>query len=201
MFWINYCPNTGDYFGKWLLEKMRFRVKFSNTPDIVIWGSILGANNFIQRNTKILGAGFHFDEEFNAIKNRNLSYEVRGKSTLKKLNFSSNIVLGDPGLLLSKYFKPITKKQYDICIISHFQDNEYFNQNYKFKYFIINMATNNIEKLGNSLNKCKFIFSISLHGIIFYHSLGIPAIHLEYKELLSKKNFKFNDYKILFRTV
>ena len=49
------------------------------------------------------------------------------------------------------------------------------------------MASNNIEKLGNSINKYKFIFSISLHGIIFSHSLGIPAIHLEYKELLSKK--------------
>ena len=87
-------------FWEMAFRKNRFRVQFSNTPDIVIWGSILGANNFIQNNTKILGAGFHFDEEFNAIKNRNLSYEVRGNSTLKKLNFSSNIVLGDPMLLL-----------------------------------------------------------------------------------------------------
>ena len=173
---------------------MGYRVQFSNTPDLIICGSVLGRNKFMQNYTKIWGAGFHFDEEFNTFKNRNLFYAVRGKLTLKKLNFSSNIVLGDPGLLLSKYFKPITKKQYDICIISHYQDYEYFNQKYRGKYFIINMATNNIEKLANSIYKCKFIFSSSLHGIIFSHSLGIPAIHLEYKELVSKKNFKFKDY-------
>ena len=173
---------------------MGYRVQFSKTPDIVICGSILGLNEFIQNNTKIWGAGFHFDEEFSYLKNPNLFYAVRGKLTLKKLNFSSNIVLGDPGLLLSKFFKPTTKKLYDICIISHYQDYEYFIKNYRDKYFIINMATNNIEKLANSINKCKFIFSSSLHGIIFSHSLGIPAIHLEYKELSSKKNFKFKDY-------
>lgn len=56
------------------------------------------------------------------------------------------------------------------------------------------MATNNIEKLANSINKCNFTFSSSLHGIIFSHSLGIPSVHLENKMLTSKNNFKFKDY-------
>lgn len=125
---------------------MGYRVQFSNTPDIVICGSILGVNQFIQNNTKIWGIGFHFDEEITIIKNRNLFYAVIGKLTLKKLNFSSNIVLGDPGLHLSKYFTPINKKQYNICIISHYRDYEYFKKNYRGKFFIINMGTDNIEK-------------------------------------------------------
>lgn len=56
------------------------------------------------------------------------------------------------------------------------------------------MGINNIEHIANSINKYNFIFSSSLHGIIISHSLGIPAIHLEYHRLASKNNFKFKDY-------
>lgn len=61
-------------------------------------------------------------------------------------------------------------------------------------YFIINMNTKNIEEIANSINKCNFIFSSSLHGIIFSHNLGIPAVHLENIVLYSQNNFKFKDY-------
>ena len=33
-----------------------------------------------------------------------------------------------------------------------------------------------------------------MHGIIFSHSLGIPAVHLENTNLYNTKNFKFKDY-------
>lgn len=56
------------------------------------------------------------------------------------------------------------------------------------------MGNNKIEEIANSINKCNFILSSSLHGIIFSHSLGIPAVHLERKMLNSKNNFKFKDY-------
>ena len=173
---------------------MGYKVQFSNTPDIIICGSILGLNEYICNHTKVWGVGFHFDKEFTILKNPNLFYAVRGKLTLNKLKMNSNITLGDPGLLLSHFFKPITQKVYDICIVSHYIDFQFFKKTYGNKFFIINMATNNIEELANSIHKCNFIFSSSLHGIIFSHSLGIPAIHLEYKKLTSKNNFKFKDY-------
>ena len=173
---------------------MGYKVHFSNTPDIVICGSILGLNSNISNNTKIWGVGFNNRKQFTHLKNMNLFYAVRGKLTLNKLDFNSNIAIGDPGLLLSLFFKPKTQKKYDICIISHFSDYKYFKRNYRRKYYIINMATNNIERLANKINKCNFIFSSSLHGIIFSHSLGIPAIHLEYIHLISKNYFKYRDY-------
>ena len=173
---------------------MGYNVQFSNTPDLVICGSILGFSKNISKNTKIWGAGFHFKEQFPPINNKYSYYAVRGKLTLNKLKFDSNIALGDPGLLLSRFFKPETEKQYDICIISHYIDYQDFTKNFGNKFFIINMANNNIEEITNSINKCNFIFSSSLHGIIFSHSLGIPAVHLENKTLLSKENFKFKDY-------
>ena len=110
------------------------------------------------------------------------------------LNIKNNITLGDPGLLLSRFFKPKTKKIYSICIISHYIDYKFFKKAYSNKFYIINMGQNHIEEIANSINKCNFTFSSSLHGIIFSHSLGIPSVHLENKVLSSIKNFKFIDY-------
>ena len=92
---------------------------------------------------------------------------------LNKLNISSKISLGYPGLLLSRFFKARTKKEFDICIVSHYIDYQYFQKEYSWKYYIINMGNNSIEDIANSINKCNFIFSSSLHGIIFSHSLGV----------------------------
>ena len=173
---------------------MGFKIIFSIKPEIIVCGSILGFNKRLTPKTKIWGVGFHNKEDITIVKNKNLFYAVRGRLTLNKLNLTSSIGLGDPGLLLSIFFKPITKKKYDICIISHYIDYKWFKKNYGNQYFIIHMGNNNIEEIANSINKCNFIFSSSLHGIIFSHSLGIPAVHLEHKMLNSKNNFKFKDY-------
>ena len=184
-------PNGGDYFGKWLLEKMGLKVEYSETPDVVVCGSILGFNITY---SKIWGAGFHFANESTHIKEKNLFYAVRGKLSMKMLNLKYPMALGDPGLLLSRFFKPKTIKTYNICIISHYIDFDFFINTYKNKLYIINMGINNIEEIANSINKCNFTFSSSLHGIIFSHSLGIPSVHLENNVLSSINNFKFKDY-------
>lgn len=186
--------NAGDYFGRWLLEKMGYNVYFSNNPQLIVCGSILPLfKSKAMNNIKVWGVGFHDYNETTSIKKPNF-YAVRGKLTLKALNLTSNIALGDPGLLLSLFYKPKNKKIFDICIISHKDDYKWFMKNYKDKYYIINIANNNIEEIANKINQCNFIFSSSLHGIIFSHSLGIPAVHLERLVLYSKKNFKFKDY-------
>ena len=169
---------------------MGYKVKFSKDPDIIICGSILGFN---VGHANIWGAGFHSAKDSKNI-NKNLFYAVRGRLSLKKLNLKYSVTLGDPGLLLSRFFKPKTKKKYDICIISHFLDFDFFKKNYSNKFYIINMGRNNVEDIANSINKCNFIFSSSLLGIIFSHSLGIPAVHLENTNLYNTKNFKFKDY-------
>ena len=200
LYWFGYgdCPNAGDYFGKWLLEKFGYTVNYSKTPDILVCGSVIGYPDINITNSKIWGAGYHYEKEGEKMIKPEQIYAVRGALTLKKLNFSSNfnskIVLGDPGLLLSVFFKPNTSKSYNICIVSHYIDYSFFSRKYANEYYVINMGTNNIENLANSINKCNFVFSSSLHGIIFSHSLGIPAVHLEYQMLGSYKNFKFKDY-------
>ena len=113
-------------------------------------------------------------------------YSVRGKLTYDKLNLTSNIASGDPGLLLSRFYKPKTTKQFNICLIVHYVDYFWFVDNYNNTYKIINIAVNDIETLADEINQCYFVFSSSLHGIIFSHSLGVPAVHIENYKLTSK---------------
>ena len=62
------------------------------------------------------------------------------------------------------------------------------------KYKVINMATNDLESLFEEICKSELVISSSLHGIIFAHSFGVPAIHIEETDIGSKDNFKFKDY-------
>ena len=60
-----------------------------------------------------------------------------GNLNYKKLNLNKNIALGEPGLLLSKFFKPLTNKEYNFYIIIHFTYFEWFEQNYYEKFYIL----------------------------------------------------------------
>ena len=187
-------PNAGDYFSVWILDKFGIKCLYQNKDvEAIICGSILGRNRHFSKNTKVLGAGLH-NVDNTCIISPNNFYAVRGKLTENLLKLGRKVTLGDPGLLASYFYKPKTKKKYKFGIVSHYIDYEYFNQKYSKICPVINMETNNIESVLDRINECEFIFSSSLHGIIFSHSLGVPAIHIENKELMSKDNFKFKDY-------
>ena len=198
---ISKGKNAGDYFGKWLLEQIGYKCFYSEeAPDIITCGSILATKSW-KGHPYIWGSGFH--NETDTPKYTDNIYAVRGRLTYNKLNNQNkDIALGDPGLLASYFYKPTTSKKYKFGIVPHYVDFDELKKYYKdLNVPIIDMRTENIEELLNKINECEFIFSSSLHGIIFSHSLGIPAIHIENKELFSKNNFKFKDYYSVFKSI
>lgn len=196
LYWWSVRPNIGDYYGHWLLTKLGFDHEYcKDNPDLAICGSIL-EHKSITASTKVWGCGFHmgnFYPGITAAKPENI-YAVRGKLTKDKLGITKDIALGDPGILLSKFYKPVSRKKYKFGIVCHFLDYDYFNEKYGKIYHIISTSSENVEDFADKLNECEFIFSTSLHGIIFSHSLGIPAVHLEHINVGSTDNFKFKDY-------
>ena len=68
-------------------------------------------------------------------------------------------------------------KQYKIGIIPHYVDEYKVRRMYGGEFHIISMVTSDIEKLADDILSCDLIVSSSLHGIIFSHSLGVPAYH------------------------
>lgn len=109
---------------------------------------------------------------------------------------NKNILLCDPGLLLSCLYKPSKpiEKVHKVGIIPHYVDELEIRKRYGSKYHIISMQTSDIEALVDDILSCEVILSSSLHGIIFAHSYGIPAYHVQFTDFFKNGNFKFADY-------
>ena len=194
--------NAGDYFNKILVNKLYHCVvkpvdKYSNI-DVAFCGSLMTHKTL--KNAKfIVGCGFQNSN--NPVNRTATAYRaVRGKLTKERLmskgiNVYENIKLVDPGLLVSKIYDfGDVKKKYKIGIIPHYVDEENVLKHYKNKYKIISMKTSDVQGVCRQILECEIILSSSLHGIIFSHSLGVPAYHIELSKLQEGDNFKFRDY-------
>lgn len=191
LWYWNGRPNAGDFFSAWLLDKMKIKYEFANSADLCITGSILAGPH--TTNAKIWGCGFHNIEEKKDFDESQI-FAVRGLLTLKNLGMK-NKTTGDPGILASYFYKPKVKKKYKYGIIAHYVDEQFFASIKLPSYVtVINVGTNSIENLMDRINECEFILSSSLHGIIFAHSYGIPAIRVKHNELATRRAFKFLDY-------
>ena len=194
--------NAGDFYNKILMNKLYHCVvkpadKYMNI-DIAVCGSLISHKTL--RNAKfIVGCGF---QNSNNPTNRTATAyrAVRGRLTKERLmnsgiNVYENIKLVDPGLLVSKIydFGEVTKK-YKVGIIPHYVDEDIVRKMYKNKYRIISMKTSDVQGVCRQILECDVILSSSLHGIIFSHSLGVPAYHIELNKLQEGDNFKFKDY-------
>ena len=102
----------------------------------------------------------------------------------------------DPGLLLSLLYAPgrEIEKKHDIGIVAHYYDEAEIRKILGGKYHIISMDTSDIRALADEILSCRMILSSSLHGIIFSHSYGVPAYHIQLNDFFNNGNFKFADY-------
>ena len=200
--------NAGDDYNQYLIGKLyTCKTIRCDNPDICLCGSILTSKN-ISRCKYIVGAGIQNEKHINNIPRSSTYLAVRGKTTvdiLRKhgIDVDDNILLCDPGLLLSLFYTPSheMKKQHKIGIIPHYLDEPYVRKSYGGKYHIISMNTWDIEKLVDDILSCEVILSSSLHGIIFAHSYGIPAYHIQIQDFFKNGNFKFQDYYSAFKDV
>lgn len=126
---------------------------------------------------------------------------VRGKLTQNLLNIKNEIILGDPGLLVSKLINIRSSKKYKLGIIPHYFDwgnpkiMQLYN-NYPKEITIINVQNEPISVIKN-IDECENILSSSLHGLISADSLGVPNRWIHLSPLLGG-DFKFRDYYTVF---
>lgn len=196
---IYYCKcidaenNAGDIFTPWLLDRMGLVWQYSKNPDLCSTGSILA--HWPCQNAMIWGSGFHNEDEEIVQTDISKYYAVRGKLSYQKLGTDKKIVIGDTAILASKYFDASkVKKKYRFGLIPHYEDYDFFQQFDSDRVHVINIVTPNLDSLFREINECEFLFSSSLHGIIFAHSFLLPAYHLEHGQLVSVDAFKFRDY-------
>jgi hypothetical protein len=204
---VNFVPfsNFGDTSVPYMLGKLEIPYIFSHhtvEKKILMTGSILGVGS--RKDTIVWGSGVIQD---NIKPLTNCHYRaVRGPRTLEKVKNVgvdvSNIVLGDPAMLLPKIYQPSQEKKYKLGIIPHMVDYDYVRKHVmsnpdKFPNTVVidaNTNTKQIENFINIVNQCEKIVATSLHGIICAHAYGIPAKWMKVSEKLAGDDIKFQDH-------
>lgn len=158
---------------------------------------LLSLGSIIDASTKkcvIWGSGFqNSDDRFNNGK----ILAVRGLETIKKLKHDGICppeIIGDPGIIMPLLFRPKVHPEYNIGIIPHVREYDavckLISNN---ELRVINMRSSDVEYTIKEVLKCRCILSSSLHGLIFAHAYGKPALFFTYKHK-GEGVFKYNDY-------
>jgi len=196
--------NFGDEVTPLLIRKLfGYRVEWSPPEhcDIAGAGSIM---EILQRESKnncvqVWGSGFIKTGDDDVSNNLNF-LAIRGRYSQARLNHKVK-VLGDPGLLISRAYKPKSSKQrYRVGIIPHYVDTDsvkFIDIQSRLNAKIINVL-DSPEKVADSIAACDIILSSSLHGLVFSDSYGKPSIWTPFSEKLVGGDYKFNDYYSIF---
>lgn len=221
IYYFNERPNFGDRLNVYIIQRIfniDLRKASSRTAKLCAIGSILSdflikKKNFLKtiryyyKPLTVWGSGFiqeHNTDEY-ILKRKVKILALRGKLSKNKMEELTqkpltNVVLGDPGLLVSKIFDTNnTEKIYDAGIVLHYVDKKHPSlrnirlKNYKF----IDIEDNPIKVL-KEMAQCKVILSSAMHGLIAADSLNIPNQWIKLSDKLRGGDYKFRDYYSIF---
>ena len=191
--------NFGDEIVPWLVEKITNH-KIDRPCELTEKNILLSLGSVIKlanKNTTIWGTGImRLSEQINQPK---YIHSVRGhfsRQRLLSLGIDCPNFFGDPALIVKNYYDPETSVQYELGIIPHVVDfgkaySQYQNiENIK----IIDLKTNNIEKVILDVKSCKKIITSSLHGLIISILYDRPTRWVKFSDKLFGDNIKFYDF-------
>lgn len=208
-YWWDVTTNFGDLIGPWLITLMTDRPvsnsKYLNINRTMFTvGSIIEhASSFPNQKISIWGSGLiqPLDNPKKIKKLRRCQIDkilaVRGSLTRQELSkiyeIDNSLPLGDPALLLPRFFSPCLKNINNISIVPHFNHKSLF-ESYEDTFNIINVMQspkNVVAEIASS----KICISTSLHGIIIAQAYNIPWLLLRIADdTLLGDMFKFNDF-------
>lgn len=187
--------NFGDLLSKPIIEKILnekvVQVSDENANFLGI-GSVLDPINETFKDVKwIWGSGYLREGES---MNRDDVTVIAARGKLTQARLGSDVPLGDPGLLVSKFFPKSEKSDDVVGVVSHFLDRddlafEKWKADSNFRFIDVNQ---NPEQVIKEITSCKIIVSTSLHGLIVADSFGIPNFWAKLSPNVG--TYKFMDY-------
>lgn len=122
---------------------------------------------------------------------------VRGPRTSEEVLRKHGVYarpIGDPGILLPAVMDPsdVSVPDIDIGVVSHSVDKSRFQSEGVDLFQVTNYGT--LAEFVKSMTRCRRIVSTGLHGMIFAHALGIPAVVVKVGDRITGQEFKFRDY-------
>lgn len=200
VYWYRVGVNFGDWITPYLLQKYGFKPCWVqvNDADYLSTGSILEHITIDYKGT-VLGSGFISEHSDSGCFTDAQITGVRGKKTASKLSLeNSKLVLGDPGLLCSKFVVVPTSQKWKVGIVPHFNDAnspvvEELKRSNPNDILVIDVLRKP-EEVWEDLASCEVILSSSLHGLICSDSLQIPTCWIEFSNKVIGAGYKFHDY-------
>lgn len=198
--------NAGDFYAIWIAPMVAGRppslpndekinkCSLATVGSILEWGArYVWGPGFISGNRKLARE----TEKVFAIRGPK-SYKIATESLTTPDTQSVTQAYGDPGLLISWYYQPHNQtKTYSICLIPHYAENDAPALKDIVTHWsnvhVLNMR-NPIFSIMDEIVQCEFVFSSSLHGLIFSDSYGIPNAHMNLTTGVTGAGFKFGDY-------
>ncbi len=150
-------------------------------PDVaVVWGSgLISRDSEFARPKQILAVRGHYTRD-----------------RCKTLGFEVPEILGDPGILLPKFYRPREQgTNFKVGIIPHFVNyNEALRIYGKRPDITVIDITNPLPQVISQICQCEGTLSSSLHGIIISHAYGVSCSHVNFGDNLKGDGTKFADY-------
>jgi len=193
-------PNAGDQFSRRVAQKYLSQDVVSvgqrdcSEPNIILLGSIL---QWADENSLICGSGLIKGDLKLAHAPKGITC-VRGpltRAALASQGIESPARFADPGVLAPDLFPEEEKVEYSIGIVPHYvdADSRWLEATRERGCPVIDVK-GPLETYFRQMKQCATIASSTLHGLIFAHALGIPAVWIELSDRVIGDGFKFYDY-------
>ncbi|MCV7175099.1 polysaccharide pyruvyl transferase family protein [Mycolicibacterium sphagni] len=196
IYWWRQHPNFGDRLNGFLLMHNGVSPHWAApaNADLILVGSVLEHLPKGWAGT-IAGAGLMHPHSRIDLSQANI-LALRGKLTARRVTGTHpGMVLGDPGLLASRYVHQPTAK-HALGIVPHWSDTQLAGR-YPQGYVID--VTQHPEQVIAHIASCKRIISSSLHGLVVADSFGIPRQAELFPNARNEGgDFKYRDYATLF---
>lgn len=193
-------PNAGDQFSRQAAEHYFSQNLIpcnedpTEEPNLLLLGSIL---EWADGRSYICGTGLLQPESQLRAAPKSINC-VRGPLTalsLQRQGLEVPLCYGDPGILAPKIFPPEGSSRARIGIVPHYVDRtspwlEFCRE----RGVIIIDPLSPLEAYFHDLQHCEVVLASSLHGIIFAHAYGKPALWIELSDGVLGNGFKFFDY-------
>lgn len=211
-YWWDSTANFGDWIGPWLLSMktgktaVNTRNLYQIPSTIFSVGSVI--HHLLDTNAQVTvwGSGLikpidnRKVRKFKKVSSRVEFLAVRGKLTrnelVNKVRINVPDILGDPALLLPRYYSPKVTEKINIALCPHYEHFELLDQKFGMDEDIKLIDVKRDPRLViDEIANADFCISSSLHGLIIAQAYGIPWIwlHLENKKLVGD-SFKFYDF-------
>jgi pyruvyltransferase len=162
-------------------------------PNLIALGSIL---HWADANSLVWGTGFISDSIGLRVAPKAIA-SVRGHLTrehLEKQGIRCPPAVGDPGVFIPDLFPP-SVRTIPLGVVPHYVDaNEAFVRSARDSGAEILDVLSPIKDYLGKLSSCQRIISSSLHGLVFAHAYGIPAVWVKLSPNVIGDGFKFLDY-------